>query len=299
MFAVTGATGQLGRLAISTLLKTTPPDRIVALARDPGRAADLATQGVVVRPFDYDRPDALAQLGTGHAVRTAEPALAGVERLLLVSADTLEHRTRQHRAVIDAAGAAGVGFIAYTSVLHADRNDLSVAPSHRETETMLRDSGIAHTLLRNGWYLENYLIGADVAVAHGVLLGSTGTGRVSAASRQDYADAAAAVLTAGPGAAGVHELAGDAAFTMTDLAAALAEASGRPVVYRDLPEADYAAALRQGGMPAEFAAMLAGFSAGAANDILADDSQALSRLIGRPTTTLREVVRAAIAPVPA
>jgi NAD(P)H dehydrogenase (quinone) len=285
MFAVTGATGHLGRLAITGLLRSTTPDQVVALARDPDRAADLAALGVQVRRFDYDEPAGLT--GT----------LAGVERLLLISSDDVERRVEQHRAVIDAAVAAGVGFVAYTSVLHADRNPLSVAPSHLATEAMLRDSGIPHAVLRNGWYIENYLIGAEAAIAHGVLLGSSGDGRISGAARADYADAAAASLLAGRDAGGVHELAGDDAYTLTDVAAALADASGRSVAYRHLPEADYAQALESGGVPAAFAAKLAAFSVGAASNVLEDDGRALSNLIRRPTASLREVVRAAIARV--
>lgn len=282
MFAITGATGHLGSQTIAALQKRFPADRIVALARDPSRAVDLASLGVEVRHFDYDGPADLQQ------------SLVGVERLLLISSDDVGRRVDQHRAVIGAAIAAEVGFIAYTSVLHADTNSLSVAPSHLTTEAMLRDSGLPHAVLRNGWYIENYLIGAQAAIAHGVLLGSTGEGRISGATRADYATAAAAVLAAGPKAAGIYELAGDEAFTLSDVAIALADASGRPVVYRDLPEAEYALALQEDGVPASFAAMLAGLSAGAASSILADGSQTLSRLIGRPTAELNEVVRAAI-----
>ena len=193
MFAITGATGHLGRLTIAALLERTTPDRIVALARDPSRAADLASLGVEVRRFDYD------------VAADLERPLAGVERLLLISSDDLERRVEQHRAVIEAASAAGVGFVAYTSVLHADTNPLSVSPSHRATEAMLQDSGIPHAILRNGWYIENYLIGADAAIAHGALLGSTGEGRVSGAARADYASAAATVLAAGPESAGERD----------------------------------------------------------------------------------------------
>lgn len=284
MFAITGATGELGRLTITALLERIPATKVVALARDPAKAADLAALGVAVRPFDYDAPDGLAA------------ALDGVDRLLLISSNDPERRVEQHRAVIDAAGTAGVGFIAYTSVLHAERNQLSVAPTHRETEALLQSSGIPVALLRNGWYIENYLIGAEAAIAAGTLLGSSGAGRISAAARADYAAAAAAVLADGPDAAGTYELAGDEAFTLADVAAALAAASGKPVAYRDLLEADYRAALEQGGVPPAFAALLAGFSAGSADGILADDSHTLRRLIGRPTTSLRDVVSAAIAP---
>lgn len=279
MFAITGSTGQLGTLAATALLEQVPAGQVVALARDPARATALAAQGIEVRRFDYDEPAGLA------------PALADVERLLMISSDDVSRRVPQHRAVIDAAVAAKVNFIAYTSVLHAEANPLGVAPSHRATEDMLREHGVPHAILRNGWYIENYLIGADAAIAHGELLGSTGEGRISAAARMDYAVAAAAILLAGPEAAGIYELAGDEAFTLSDVAAALTEASGRPVIYRDLPEANYARALEEGGMPAPVAAMLAGFSAGAAGGILADNSRTLSRLIGRPTANLRDVVQ--------
>lgn len=165
MFAITGASGQLGRLTISSLLRRQPQSSIVALARDPTRAGDLAASGAEVRRLDYDDPASLPD------------ALSGIERLLLISSNDVARRTEQHRAVIDGAVAANVQFIAYTSVLHADTNPLSVAPSHRATEAMLRDSGIPHAILRNGWYCENYLIGAEAAIAHGALLGSTGKGR--------------------------------------------------------------------------------------------------------------------------
>ncbi|MBA2935752.1 SDR family oxidoreductase [Sphingomonas sp. CGMCC 1.13654] len=278
MYAVTGATGQLGRLVINGLLEKVSPSEMIALARDPSAAQDIAQTGVTVRPFDYDAPDQLAA------------ALQGVTRLLFISSDDVVRRIGQHRAVIDAAIAAKVEFIAYTSVIHADDNPISVAPSHRETEAMLRNSGITYAVLRNSWYIENYLIGADAAVAHGALLGSTGEGRISAASRADYAAAAVAVLTEPTPDSRVYELGGDDAFTLSDVAAALSEASGKPVTYHHLPEEAYRDALANAGVPAAFAATLASYSADAAGGILADDSQTLSRLIGRPTETLREIV---------
>ena len=279
MFAITGATGRLGRLTIAMLARRTNRSSIVALARNPARAQDL---DVDVRRFDYDDSGSLAG------------ALEGIERLLLISSDDVERRIDQHRAVIDAAVVAGVSFVAYTSVLHADTSPLSVAPSHRATEAMLRECGIPHAVLRNGWYTENYLIGADAAIVHGTLLGSSGEGRISGASRADYAEAAATVLAAGPEAGGVHELAGDAAFTMSDIAAELTHASGRHVVYNDLPEVEFAQALERGGIPTAFAATLAGYSAAAAKGALADDSHTLGRLVRRPTASLRGVIEGAI-----
>jgi NAD(P)H dehydrogenase (quinone) len=278
MYAVTGATGQFGRLAIASLFRRVGAGEIIALARDPAKAVDLEELGITVRAFDYDAPDGL------------EASLDGVTRLLLVSSDMPDRRVAQHKAVIDAAVGAAVDVIAYTSIIHADTNPISLAESHRETERMIAVSGLSHAILRNSWYIENYLIGADAAIAQGALLGSSGTGMISAATRADYADAAAAVLTQVPGDNPVYELAGDEAFTLYDVASVLSEVAGRTVVYRDLPEPAYRAALIDAGMPAGLAAALAEYSAKAAGDILADRSRTLSRLIGRPVETMRDTV---------
>lgn len=282
MYAVTGASGQLGRLVIDDLLGRVPADQIVALVRDPAKLADLASRGVVVRAFDYDAPD------------TLEPALAGVERLLLISSNEVGRREAQHRAVIDAAKTAGVGYIAYTSILHADRSPLGLAVEHRATEVLVEGSGIAYALLRNGWYNENYTVGAGAAIAHGAVIGSIGDARVSSASRADYAAAAATLLAAGDTGVRIYELAGDTAFTHPEFAAMLAEVSGKPVVYVDMPEAEYRAALEGAGLPAGLAAMLADSSAKAADGALFDDGHALTKLIGRPTTPLIASIRAAL-----
>lgn len=280
MYAVTGASGQLGRLVIESLLGKVAPDQIVALARAPERVADLATRGVTVRAFDYDAPASLAS------------GLAGVTRLLLVSGNAIGSRVPQHRAVIDAAKAAGVQLIAYTSLLRAQSSPMQMAVEHKATEDLLAASGVQHALLRNGWYTENYLMSAGPAIEHGVLIGSAGEGLVSGAARADYAEAAAVVLVRGE--AGTFELAGDTGFTHVELAAALAEASGKPVAYQDLPQADYAKALEGAGLPGPFAAILADSDARVADGALFDDSRTLSGLIGRPTTPWRETIAAAL-----
>ncbi|AYF01917.1 SDR family NAD(P)-dependent oxidoreductase [Paracoccus yeei] len=276
--AITGATGQLGRLTIAKLKTLLPEDQIVALARSPEKA-DL---GVETRAFDYDRPETLA------------PALAGVERLLLISSSEVGKRAPQHRAVIEAAKAAGVGEIVYTSLLHADRSPLSLAAEHVETEAALAESGIPHTILRNGWYAENYTGSIPTALQHGALIGAAGAGRVSGAARADYAEAAARVLAEGGHAGQTYELAADDAWTLADLAAEISRQSGHDIPYVDLPEAEYAAALVKAGLPEGLAAAVAGWDAGAAQGALFDDGRALSRLIGRPTTPLADVVRAAL-----
>lgn len=282
MYAVTGATGQLGRLVIAALLEWVAPGEIVALARDPAKAADLLGLGIQLRPFDYDAPDRLVA------------SLEGVTRLLFISSDTPDTRLNQHRAVIDAAARMSPELIAYTSIIHADVNPISLAETHRETERMIVASGLRHAILRNSWYIENYLIGAEAAIEHGVLLGSTGDGTISAATRADYAEAAATVLTGSVSADRVYELAGDEAFTLSDVAAVLGEAGGRPVAYKDLPEAAYRDALTGAGVPAGFAAALAEYSARAAGGILADDSHTLGGLIARPTEAMRDVLLRAL-----
>ncbi|AUH65773.1 SDR family oxidoreductase [Paracoccus zhejiangensis] len=278
--AVTGATGQLGRLVIEALKTKVPASEIVALARSPEKAADL---GVSARAADYTAPEALEQ------------ALQGVETLLLISSNEIGQRAVQHANVIAAAKAAGVGRIVYTSLLHADRSPLSLAGEHRETEAALKSSGLAHSILRNGWYAENHLGSIPAALAGGAFLGSAGEGRISAATREDFAEAAAVVLT-GEGHEGkTYELAGDEGFTLADLAAELSRQTGRDIPYRNLPEAEYAAILQGAGLPAPLAEAIAGWDGDAAQGALQEDGRALSRLIGRPTTPLREAVAAALA----
>lgn len=278
---VTGASGQLGRLVVERLVARVGAARVVALVRSADKGAVFASQGVEVRLGDYDRPEAL---GT---------ALQGIGRLLLISSNDLAHRQAQHRAVIAAAVAAGVSFIAYTSVLHAPTSPLGLAADHRDTEAALAESGVAHAVLRNGWYTENYLGTIAPALVHGAVLGSSGAGRISAAPRADYAEAAAVVMAEGRG--GAFELAGDGAFTMAEFAETLARLAGKPVVYTDLPQAEYEAALAGAGLPAPFATLVADSSAAAAGDTLYDASGTLSRLIGRPTVPLAETLAAVLA----
>lgn len=280
MYAVTGASGQLGRLVVESLLGKVAPREVVALVRNPDSLADLAARGVTVRAFDYDVAETLA------------PGLAGVTQLLLISGNAIGSRVPQHKAVIDAAKATGVQLIAYTSILRAQTSPLQLAAEHKATEELLAASGVPHALLRNGWYTENYLMGAGAAIAHGVLIGSAGDGVVSAASRADYAEAAAVVLTRGE--AGTFELAGDSGFTLGDLAAALSEIAGKPIPFQNLPQADYAKALEGAGLPAPFAAILADSDARAAEGALFDDTRTLSGLIGRPTTPWRETIAAGV-----
>ncbi|HDG9794055.1 TPA: SDR family oxidoreductase [Raoultella planticola] len=279
MIAITGATGQLGHLVLQNLLKTTAASQIVAIVRNPAKAEALSQQGIVVRQADY----------TDEAALTA--ALQGVDKLLLISSSEVGQRTPQHRNVIHAAKAAGVKFIAYTSLLHADKSPLGLHVEHVETEKMLAESGIPYVLLRNGWYTENYLASAPQALEHGVFIGAAGDGKIASATRADYAEAAARVIAQEGHAGKVYELAGDEAWTLSELAAALSKQSGKNVVYQNLSEADFAAALKSVGLPAGLADMLADSDIGASKGGLFDDSRTLSALIGRPTTPLAESIK--------
>ncbi|HCR3324161.1 SDR family oxidoreductase [Citrobacter freundii] len=279
MIAITGATGQLGQHVIESLLKTVPASQIVAIVRNPAKATALSQQGITVRQADYSDEAAFTT------------ALQGIDKLLLISSSEVGQRAPQHRNVINAAKAAHVKFIAYTSLLHADTSPLGLADEHVATEQMLAESGIAYALLRNGWYTENYLASAPAALEHGVFIGAAGEGKIASATRADYAAAAARVISEDGHAGKTYELAGDAGWTLSQLAAELAKQSGKKVVYQNLSEADFAAALKGVGLPAGLADMLADSDTGASKGGLFDDSHTLSKLIGRPTTSLADSVK--------
>ena len=283
MIVVTGATGHLGRLVIEDLRERgVPAGEIVAIARNPEKAADLAAQGVQVRQADYSKPDTLAD------------AFAGADKVLLISGSEIGQRFAQHKNVIDAAVAAGVPFLAYTSILKAGSTSVALAAEHEQTEEYLRASGLPHALLRNSWYTENYTGSAAAAIAAGAVLGSAGIGRVGAVPRADYAAAAAAVLATDGHAGKIYELSADAPFTMAEYAAALSQQSDKPVVYQDLPPQEYVQALVGFGLDAGYAGALADADLGIARGDLASDSGDLSRLIGRPTTSLADAVASAL-----
>ena len=280
-YAVTAASGHLGRLAVQELLaRGTAPGDVVAVVRNPGRVADLADRGVAVRQGDY--ADAAA-MGA---------ALRGVDRLLLISAGDAGKRVAQHTDVIQAASAAGVGRIAYTSTLYADTSTNPVAPEHKETESVLAASGVPFSALRNGFYQENYTDQLARYLAAGEIVGSTHGGRISAASRADYAAAAAAALLVVDDADHVYELGGDP-FSLAELAATITEVTGTTVAYRDLDNDQLVAALRSGGFDEATAGLFAANDASiAAGDLLTDRTD-LRELIGRPTTSLTETLRRA------
>jgi NAD(P)H dehydrogenase (quinone) len=269
----------LGRIVVNKLKERVSADSIIALVRSSSKAADL---GVEVREADYEKPE------------TLEAALNGVDTLLLISSSELGKRAAQHQNVIDAAKKNGVKWIVYTSLLHADTTSLSIGEEHVATESALQQSGIPFTILRNGWYTENYAGTIPGTIASGAYLGSAGDGRVSAASRKDYAEAAVTVLTGDGHQGKVYELAGDEAFTLADLAAEISKQSGKNIPYKNLPDGEYAAILTSVGLPAGLAGAIAGWDVSISKGDLFDDSKQLSSLIGRSTTPVSEVVAEAV-----
>ncbi|CAM5651626.1 SDR family oxidoreductase [Streptomyces griseorubiginosus] len=280
---VTGASGQLGRLTVEALLaRGVPASDVVATGRDIARFKDLADRGVVVRRADFADPDSLAA------------AFEGADKLLLISTTTVDERVANHRRAIDAAVAAGVSLVAYTSMSHADTATTILADTHRATEEYLRERPVPSVMLRNSWYLENYTAQLPLFLQHGAVIGAAGEGRVSAASRADYADAAAVVLSTEGHAGAVYELGGDEAFTLAELAATVSAATGKQITYTDLPAEKLVEALTGAGLPTELAQVLADSDLGLGRGELFTGSGDLSRLIGRPTTSLAEAIADAL-----
>jgi NAD(P)H dehydrogenase (quinone) len=282
-YAVTGASGPFGHAAVTGLIESgVAPSDIVALVRTPSKVADLAEQGVQVRSADYSAPDTLAA------------ALTGVNILLLVSGSEVGQRVAQHTNVIDAAKGAGVSRIVYTSVLRADTTELVLAPEHKATEAALRASGVAFTMLRNGWYTENYLGQLEQYRATGEIVGAAGDGLVSAAPRADFAAAAVAALIQPGHENAVYELGGAPAFTMTELAAALSAATGTRIVYRDVTPEENTAILEGVGLDAGTAGFVTALEIATERGDLFTDTGDLQRLLGRESAPLAEAVAAAV-----
>jgi NAD(P)H dehydrogenase (quinone) len=280
MITVTGASGRLGRLVVAGLLDAgVPAAEVVAVVRSPEKVADLAERGVQVRQADYDDAAAVAT------------ALAGTDRLLLISGSELGKRVAQHGTVLEAAQAAGAELVAYTSGPKAEISRLAVAPDHLATERLIAELGLPGAVLRNNWYFENYDQAITRAAEAGEVVGSADGGRIAAATRADLAAGAVAVLTAAEPAPGVYELGGDEAWTLADLAAVVAAATGRQVTYRDLSAEEHARVLEAAGLPDGAVQFVVGTDRAIAEGALDTGSTDLSRLIGRPTTTLAEYVR--------
>nr|WP_321410107.1 SDR family oxidoreductase [uncultured Carboxylicivirga sp.] len=273
---VTGATGQLGQLVVEQLKKRVASEEVIALVRNTEKAKDLS---VVAKEFDYTQPEGLAS------------QLEGIDYLLLISGNEIGQRAVQHQNVINASKKAGIKWIVYTSLLHADQSSLNLAGEHLATEKALKESGIEYTILRNGWYTENYTGSIPGAVGAGAFVGSAGEGKISSAARIDFAEAAAVVISDDSHKGKVYELAGDEAYTLSELAAEISKQTGKDIPYSDMPETEYAKILKSIGLPEGFADAIASWDVGASKGDLFDDGQQLSKLIGRPTTPLSESVK--------
>jgi NAD(P)H dehydrogenase (quinone) len=279
---VTGATGQLGRLVIDELLARVPATEVVAVVRDAGKASDIAARGVELRIADYSDAGSLAN------------AFQAGETVLLISGSEVGQRIPQHTAVVDAAKNAGVARIAYTGVLGGPAADFTLADDHKATEQAILDSGLPYTFLRNGWYTENYIAQIPVQLEHGVV-GSTGDGRVGSATRQDFAEAAAAVLVGEGHENQAYELSGDEAWTLAEYAAELSKQSGKEVAYADVPPEALRGILLGAGLPEQFAEILVDVDvSGISRGLLQGGNGDLSRLIGRPTTSLTDTIAVAL-----
>lgn len=283
MIVITGATGQLGKHVVSQLLEKVSPTELAVAVRNPEKAASYAAQGVQVRQADYTD------------VASLEKAFEGATKVLLISGNELGKRFEQHRNVIDAARQANVGLLVYTSLLRANTSHIGLKVEHLQTEEYLLASGIPSVILRNGWYFENHTENLGPALQFGAIAGAAGEGRIGAASRADYAAAAVAVLTSEGHAGKTYELSGDASFSLAELAAEVTRQAGRPVVYNDMPTAQYEAFLTGVGLPDFVAAMLANADEGVRQGDLETQDHTLSTLMGRPTTSLSAAVAAALA----
>ena len=280
--AITGATGQLGSIVIEKLLLQTEANNIVALVRNPAKATHLTAQNIEVREFDYDRHETLV------------PALSGIDKLLLISANEVGRRTPQHKAVIDAAKVAGVPYLAYTSLLRADTSPLGLAQEHRETEKLIQDSGLRYTFLRNNWYSENYLAGVAHTIEIGTLFGAAQDGRISSASRIDYAEAAAKVLTSTGHDNQIYELAGSQSFSLSELATLIGQAASKTINYQNLSAEEYTQGLTQAGLPAGLVEVIVDADIQTIQGAMYSDSQDLEQLIGRKTTNIQDAIKAAL-----
>ncbi|MFC3150139.1 SDR family oxidoreductase [Litoribrevibacter euphylliae] len=283
MIAVTGANGQLGRLVIESLIEQVPATEVVALVRNVNDANELAALGVEIREADYDKPDTLAK------------ALQGINKLLLISSNAVGQRVPQHQAVVDAAKEEGVNLLVYTSILKAQQSPMKMAQEHVATEDYIQQSGVPAVILRNGWYSENYTGSIKDVVQYGVVAGASADGRISSADRKDYAEAAAAVLASKDDLSGnVYELAGDASFSLSEYAQEIARQSGKEVTFNSMNDTEYQGFLVSVGLPEGFAALLADSDLNARDGWLFDDSGTLSKLIGRPTTSIQQSIKGCI-----
>jgi NAD(P)H dehydrogenase (quinone) len=278
---VTGATGNLGRFVIEGLLEKVPAEQITAVVRSEEKGAGFAARGVKLAVADYSTPE------------TFDGLFSAGDKVLLISGSELDKdRVTQHKVVINAAKAAGVALLAYTSAPGALK--AALADDHRGTEQALLESGLPYVLLRNGWYNENYTEQLAPVLEHGAVVHAAGEGRVASAARADYAAAAVAVLTGEGHENKTYELSGDTAWSFAEYAAEIAEQSGKEIVYNAVPTEVYVGILTGAGLPEPLARILAGVDASVEKGELAGTPGDLSGLIGRPTTPITDSIAAAL-----
>ncbi len=278
---VTGATGHLGKHVIDGLLEKVPADRITAVVRNEEKAAGYAARGVRIAVADYNAPE------------TFDSVFSAGDTVLLISGNEFDKgRAGQHKVVLAAARAAGVALLAYTSA--PGSMSATLADDHRATEAAILESGVPYTLLRNGWYNENYTENLAPVLEHGAVVQAAGEGRLSSASRADYAAAAVAVLTGEGHENKTYELGGDVAWGFAEYAAEVSKASGKEITYNSVPVEAYKGILTGAGLPEQLAATLAGADESIEKGELIITSGDLSRLTGRPTTPIAESVAAAL-----
>ncbi|WP_326721249.1 SDR family oxidoreductase [Streptomyces sp. NBC_00243] len=278
---VTGATGNLGRHVIEGLLEKVPADQITAVVRDTEKAAGFAARGVKIAVADYNTPE------------TFDGVISAGDKVLLISGNEFHlGRVGQHQVVLDAAKTAGAALLAYTSA--PGSLTAALADDHRATEAAILASGLPYSLLRNGWYNENYTENLAPVLEHGAVVQAAGEGRIAGASRGDYAAAAVAVLTGEGHENSTYELSGDTAFGFAEYAAEVARQSGKEIAYNAVPTEVYTGILTGAGLPEALATILAGVDESVAKGELAVTTGDLSRLTGRPTTPIAESIAAAL-----
>jgi len=275
---VTGATGKLGTIVVETLLKSVPASDLAVSVRDPEKAEGLRVRGVEVRQGDFDRPE------------TLDAAFAGIDRLLIISADgDNETRIRQHTNAVAAAERAGVKFIAYTSATNANESKLFLAEVHRVTEQAIVKTGIPYSFLRNNWYLENEISSIQGVMAGAPWVTSAGSGKVGWALRQDYAAAVAAVLAGNGHDNTIYELSGKL-MTQEELASALGTVLGKEVPVQQVDDAAYAEIMKGAGVPDFVIPILVSIQQAIREGALEIESNDFEKLLGRPATPISEAL---------
>ncbi|MEV6942361.1 SDR family oxidoreductase [Streptomyces sp. NPDC051172] len=278
---VTGSTGHLGRHVVEQLLEKVPAEQITAVVRDEAKGADFAARGVKLAVADYNAPESFGSL------------FSAGDKVLLISGNEFDKgRVGQHKVVIEAAKAAGVALLAYTSA--PGSLTAALADDHRGTEGALLASGVPFTLLRNGWYHENYTENLAPVLEHNAVVAAAGDGRVSSASRADYAAAAVAVLTGEGHENKTYELGGDEAWSFAEYAAELSKQTGKEIAYSPVSVEALTGILTGAGLPGPLAAILAGVDASIEKGELVVSTGDLSRLTGRPTTPLADAIAVAV-----